>query len=162
LELAFPRGHACFKIKGGVGGYFHGGISLQEMVIPVAVLRSKTAKSVGAGAARIMLEFSKTAITNRFFSVVATLKEEGLFTADEIRVRTVVFSGKAEAGFCAMATYGYEDGTREIILKKDRPNAMTIMLSGDATQDKVTVRLLDCNTLLELASLADLPVKLTI
>jgi PglZ domain len=162
LELAFPRGHACFKIKGGVGGYFHGGISLQEMVIPVAVLHSKTAKPVGVGAGRIMLEFSKPIITNRFFSVVATLKEEGLFTDDEIRVRTVVVSGKAEAGLCAMATYGYEDGTREIILKKNRPNAMTIMLTGDATQDKVTVRLLDCDTLLELASLADLPVRLTI
>ena len=162
LELAFPRGHACFKVKGGVGGYFHGGISLQEMIIPVAVLRRKTAKRAGAGAARITLEFSKPTITNRFFSVIATVKEEGLFTADEIRVRAVVLSGKAEAGFCAMAAYGYEEGTREITLRKNQPNALTLMLADDGTLDKITVRLLDCHTQLELASLADVPVKLTI
>ena len=41
LEMAFPRGLSCFRVKGGVGGYFHGGISLQEMVIPVAVLQKQ-------------------------------------------------------------------------------------------------------------------------
>jgi hypothetical protein len=162
LELAFPRGHACFKVKGGAGGYFHGGISLQEMIIPVAVLRSRAAKSTGTGGAMVTLEFPKSAITNRFFSVVATLKEEGLFSPDEVRVRAVVLAGKAEAGFCAMAAYCYEEGTREIALKKNQPNALTIMLTGDSAPDKVTVRLLDCHTQLELASLADVPVKLTI
>ena len=162
LELAFPRGHACFKVKGGTGGYFHGGISLQEMIIPVAVLRSKSAKVTGAGAARITLEFSKPSVTNRFFSMVATLKEEGLFSAEEIRVRAVVLSGRTDTGFCAMAGYGYEEGTREITLKKNQPNALTIMLADDRNLEKVTVRLLDCHTQLELASLDDLPVKLTI
>jgi PglZ domain len=162
LELAFPRGHACFRVKGGAGGYFHGGISLQEMIIPVATLRSKSAKTTGAGAARINLDFSKPAVTNRFFSVVATLKEEGLFTDEQIRVRAVVVSGRTEAGFCAMAAYGYEEGTREIILKKNQPNALTIMLTGDGALEKVTVRLLDCLTQLELAAVNDLPVKLAI
>jgi hypothetical protein len=162
LEFAFPKGHACFKVRGGAGGYFHGGISLQEMIIPIAVLRSKAVKATGIGAARFTLEFSKPTITNRFFSVVATLKEEGLFSPDEIRVRVVVVSGKAEAGFCAMAAYGYEEGTREITLQKNQPNALTIMLAGDASPEKVTVRLIDCHTQLELAVLVDVPVKLGI
>lgn len=162
LEFAFPHGHACFKVRGGAGGYFHGGISLQEMIIPVAVLRSKAAKAAGAGALRITLDFSKPAITNRFFSVVATMKEEGMFSPEEVRVRAVVLAGKTDAGFCAMAAYGYEEGTREITLKKNQPNALTIMLSGDGSFDKLTVRLLDCHNQLELASLADIPVKLSI
>ena len=162
LELAFPRGHACFKVKGGAGEYFHGGISLQEMIVPVAALRSKSTKPIGAGAALITLEFSKPAITNRFFSVVATLKEEGLFTAEEIRVRVVVSAGRSEAGFCAMAAYGYEEGTREVTLKMNQPNALTIMLSGEGSTDKVTVRLVACHTQLELAVMPDVPVKLAI
>lgn len=97
LELAFPRSHACFKVRGRAGGYFHGGISLQEMIIPVAVLRSRAAKPAGTGGARITLEFSKLAVTNRFFSVVATLKEEGLFSPEEVRVRAAVVSVKTEA-----------------------------------------------------------------
>jgi hypothetical protein len=162
LEFAFPRGYSCFKVKGGVGAYFHGGISLQEMVIPVAVLKSKAAKPAGAPKVRVTLEFSKSAITNRFFSVVACLKEEGLFGPGEVRVRAVLESGKTEAGFCAMAAYGYEEGTKEITLRENQPNALTFMLSGESKLEKVTVRLLDCHTQLELASLADVPVKLVI
>jgi hypothetical protein len=162
LEFAFPRGHACFKVKGGAGGYFHGGMSLQEMIIPVALLSRKVAKAAGTGGARVTLENSKPAITNRFFSLVACLKQEGLFTPEEIRVRAAVLTGKTEAGFCAMAAYGYEEGTREITLRKNQPNALTFMLGGEANLEKVTVRLLDCHTQLELASVADVPVRLAI
>jgi hypothetical protein len=162
LELAFPRGHACFKVKGGVGDYFHGGISLQEMVIPIATLRSKAIKNIGTGGVLINLEFAKAAITNRFFSVVACLKDEGLFSPEEIKVRAIIISGKAEVGFCAMAAYGFEEGTREIVLRKNQPNALTFMLGSDAFPEKVTVRVLDCRTQLELESLVDVRVQLGI
>lgn len=162
LEFAFPRGYACFKVKGGPGAYFHGGISLQEMVIPVAVLESKAVRAVGTRGMRLTLEFSKPAITNRFFSVTACLKQEGLFGPGEVRVRAIVESGKTEAGVCAMAAHGYEEGAREITLRTNESNALTFMLSGEARLEKVTVRLLDCHTQLELAFLADVPVKLAI
>ncbi len=61
-----------------------------------------------------------------------------------------------------MAAYGYEEGTREITLRKNKPNALTFMLAGDSKLDKVTIRLVDCHTQLELATLADIPVKLAI
>jgi hypothetical protein len=161
LEFAFPRGHACFKVRGGAGGFLHGGISLQEMIIPVATLRRKQT-TTGTGGARVTLESSKPGITNRFFSLIACLKEEGLFGPDELRIRATVTSDKAEVGFCAMAAYGYEEGTREISLRKNQPNALTFMLSGDSVPDKVTVKLVDCHTQVELASIVDIPVKLAI
>jgi hypothetical protein len=162
LEFAFPKGHACFRVRGGAGGYFHGGISLQEMIIPIAVLRTKAAATAGQGAARVTLEFSKPAITNRFFSVVATLKEEGLFSPDEVRVRANIMSGKTEVGFCAMAAYGYEEGSREITLQKNQPNALTMMLTADLAPERVTISLIDCHTQLELAAMTDVPVSLGI
>jgi hypothetical protein len=94
--------------------------------------------------------------------LIACLKEEGLFDPDELRIRATVTSDKAEAGFCAMAAYGYEEGTREISLRKNQPNALTFMLSGDSVPDKVTVKLMDCHTQVELASIMDIPVKLAI
>ena len=163
LEMAFPRGLSCFKVKGGVGGYFHGGISLQEMVIPVAILQTKA--SAGTGAATgvtVEIEFGKSSITNRFFSMVATLEVHGLFKTEEVRVRATVLSNKKEVGFCAMAAYGYEDGSREIVLQRKKPNALTFMLSEDKGVEKVTVQIVDCHTQLELASLADVPIKLGI
>ena len=162
LEFAFPKGHACFRVRGGAGGFFHGGISLQEMIIPIAVLRTKAAATSGTGAARVTLEFSKPSITNRFFSLVVRMEEEGLFSPDEVCVRATVMSGKAEVGFCAMAAYGYEEGSREITLRRNQPNALTMMLTADPTPERVTIGLIDCHTQLELAMLPDVPVRLGI
>jgi len=163
LEMAFPRGLSCFRVKGGVGGYFHGGISLQEMVIPVAVLQSKVLTEAGfATGVFVRLEFGKPAITNRFFSMMATLEVEGLFPPEEIRVRASVTINKKDVGFCAMAAYGYNEGSREITLQPKKPNTLTFMLSEDADIDRVTLQIVDCHTQLELASLADVPVKLGI
>ena len=61
-----------------------------------------------------------------------------------------------------MAAYGYEEGSREITMRKNEPNALTFMLSEDAGVEKVTVQIVDCHTQLELASVADVPVKLGI
>ena len=141
LTQAFPRGLACFRVKGGVGGFLHGGISLQEMVIPVIELKRK-AKIPLTGKGRVKLSFDKAAVTNRFFSVTACLEPEGLFPPDEVRVRAMVFSEKSEVGFCAMAAYGYAESTREITLRNNEPNALTILLMANFDLDKVTVRLL--------------------
>jgi hypothetical protein len=163
LEMAFPCGISCFRVRGGVGGYFHGGISLQEMVIPVAVLKAKaTATTGGTTESSVNLAFGKTAVTNRFFSVVATFEAHGLFPPEVIHIRAMVLSGKKEVGFCAMAAYGFEEGSREIVLRKDEPNALTFMLSEDAGINKLTIQIVDCRTQLELATIADIPVKLGI
>ena len=34
IRLLFPRSVACFKARGGNMRYFHGGISLQELLVP--------------------------------------------------------------------------------------------------------------------------------
>ena len=131
------------------------------MVIPVIELKRK-AKIPLTGKGRVKLSFDKAAVTNRFFSVTACLEPEGLFPPDEVRVRAMVFSEKSEVGFCAMAAYGYAESTREITLRNNEPNALTILLMANFDLDKVTVRLFDCRTQVELASIVDVPVKLMI
>ncbi len=41
LEIAVPWNFACFKVAGGAEAYFHGGMSPQEIIIPVVTLTSK-------------------------------------------------------------------------------------------------------------------------
>jgi hypothetical protein len=94
--------------------------------------------------------------------MIASLEQGDLLSPEEICVRAQVVSGKSEVGFCAMAAYGYAESTREITLRKNQPNALTFMLTAEAGLEKVTVRLLDCHTQLELASVRDVPVKLSI
>ena len=41
LDIATPWTFACFKAKGGARAYFHGGLSPQEVIIPVVVMAPK-------------------------------------------------------------------------------------------------------------------------
>src|SRR5206468_3701163 len=38
LDVATPWTFACFKSKGGARAYFHGGLSPQELIVPVMVM----------------------------------------------------------------------------------------------------------------------------
>jgi len=41
IKLLFPRSVACFKARGGNMRYFHGGISLQELLVPCLQLTTE-------------------------------------------------------------------------------------------------------------------------
>ncbi len=48
LEFAFPRGAGVFRSSGGHAHYYHGGISLQELVVPVLRLQPRSTEQVVA------------------------------------------------------------------------------------------------------------------
>jgi hypothetical protein len=161
--LAFPLGLACFRTRGSRRGYCHGGISLQEWVIPVAVITVRESPRVtGMGTTTILLNLAKLTISTRFFSVEARYVVGGLFGDHTKRVRVVVRANRAEVGGAAMAAYGFEEGTQEIVLEKDRPNAITMMLTTEADTSTVSVHVLDASTQVELAALKNIPVEITI
>jgi hypothetical protein len=62
----------------------------------------------------------------------------------------------------AMAAYGFEEGTQEVVLEKDRPNAITMMLTTEIEAATVSVHVLDATTQVELAALKNIPVEITI
>ena len=162
LELAFPISLACFKAKGGSMAYFHGGISLQEMVIPIILLKAKKAKPYALKGRVVKLSMDKPRVTTRFFSVAATYTIEGLFAAEEIRVKVAVRAKRKDVGFAAMSAYGFEEGTKEIVLQKDKPNAITFMLTDVHDVKSVSVHVLDVSSQLELARLEHIPVAIAI
>jgi hypothetical protein len=164
LELAIPRGLACFK-AGGSSSYFHGGASLQEVVIPMATVRVKgAAPAAGPGAIRLAME--KPKVTTRFFSVTATYAVTDLFGGEEKRVNVVARAshpkGGRDIGAAVMAEYGFEEGTGEILLRKDEPNAITLMLTGDTELQAASVHVLDAATGVELARLEDVAVAISL
>ena len=161
FELAFPRSLACFKTKGGTRAYCHGGISLQEMIIPVITLKQKETEQHFTQA-KVKLEMTAAKITNRFFSITALYEEKGLFAAGEIRVKVVVKSGRKEVGSVAMAAYGFDAAVKEISLKNNVPNPITLMLTTTEDVEKVTISILDAGSLVELGGRKDISVDITI
>ena len=159
MELAFPKGIGCFKVKGPDKPYFHGGVSLQEMIIPVIIIKGKSKTTVHTTAESIKLSMDKPKITNRLFSVViewTSPKQQQLIPVDanQRRVRLVVRSGRDDIGMAVQAMYGYQDATGDIILEKDKPNYIMLMITDeDFRQGSVMIRLLDSETMVELGNL---------
>lgn len=118
LELAFPLGLACFRTRGGSRGYCHGGISLQELVLPVASITVRESRATDVGTATVMLSVAKPKTTTRFFSVEARYVVGGLFGEDTKRVKAVVRTNRTEVGMAAMAAYDFEEGTQEVVLEE--------------------------------------------
>jgi hypothetical protein len=161
LELAFPLGLERFRTRGGHRGYCHGGISLQELVIPVAAITVREPRTTDLGTATVTLSLAKPKITTRFFSVEACYVVGGLFGDAMKRVKVVVRRTVLSRG-AAMAAYGFEEGTQEVALEKDRPNTITMMLTTEVDASTVSVHVLDATTQVEFAALKNIPVEITI
>ncbi len=161
LELAFPLGLACFRTRGSGRGHCHGGISLQELVIPVASISVREPRPTSMGTATVLLNLAKPTITMRFFSIEARYVVGSLFGDDTKRIKVVDRAQRTEVGVAAMAAYGFEEGTQEIILEKDRPNAITMMLTAEVEASTVSVHVLDATPHVELAALRNIPVAIT-
>lgn len=162
MEMAFPRSLGTFKVKGGAGAYFHGGASLQEQVIPVARLTSQIAKHSRNAAARVLITLTKKSITNRFFSATLTLESDEMFATGTKCVRVEVIAGKEVVGSAAMAAYGFEEGTKEVTIRRGEPNAVTLMLAGAAAPSLVSLKVIDSETELPLATMSDIAVNLAL
>ena len=164
-ELVFPRRLGCFKVKGPENPYFHGGISLQEMVIPAIKITTKKS-TILTTETEIKMALEKSKITNRLFSVrlVWESPAQQQLLGDQItekRVRLILKSGRNEVGEAVQAVYGYEDGTKDIILEQDKPNLVTMILKEEDL-DQVNIILQDAETLVELKRIEKIEVNLTI
>ena len=165
FDMATPWTFAVFKTKGGGRAYFHGGLSPQELIVPVVVLHSTTAsggrKPPVSGAIQWTLTPGTTKLTTRFFSVqiAANQSQSSLFGFEPPKVRIELRANKKCVSLPVSASYGFEDATGELTLKvaennpkRIEPNTVTLMLTEEIAQKTVGVYLLDATTGLELAA----------
>jgi len=162
LELVFPRGIACFKVPGGNEVFFHGGISLQEMVVPVLEIKAGETESEVGKSGMVDLILNKAEITNRFFTVKLEYTATNLFAPDTIRIRLLIQTEKKGVGQVVAAMYGFEGTTGDLLLEKDKPNVATILIEPDPAPAALDLIVLDVETQAVLKSLKKIPIRLTI
>jgi hypothetical protein len=169
FDIATPWTFAVFKSKGGARAYFHGGLSPQELIVPVVVLHSTVKPSAASTGIRWTLTPGTAKLTTRFFSVQITgsESESSLFGFEPPKVRIELRANKKCVSVPVSASYGFEDATGEVKLriaeydhKLIEPNTVTVMLSEEIPQKTVEVCSLDAATGAELA--ATLKVDVTI
>ena len=161
FDIATPWTFACFKSKGGGRAYFHGGLSPQELIVPVFVMHPAAKSSAPATGIQWTLTPGTAKLTTRFFSVqiAGNQSESTLFGFEPPKVRVEVRANKKCVSVPVSASYGFEDATGEVKLKiserdnkRIEPNTVTVMLSEEISQKTVEVHLLDATTGAELAA----------
>lgn len=161
FDIATPWTFAVFKAKGGGRAYFHGGLSPQELIVPVVVLHSTVKPSVPTSGIQWTLTPGTAKLTTRFFSVqiTGTQREASLFGFEPPKVRIELRTNKKCVSVPVSASYGFEDATGEVKLKiaesdnkRIEPNTVTLMLSEEIAQKTIGVYLLDATTGIELAA----------
>lgn len=144
LELVFPPGSAVFK-AGGDLNYHHGGLSLQEVVVPVLTTRSLRRVAVPAGEKSVQISGMPDKVTNRIVTITVT----SLLGA---RVVALLMSEGRTVGSVFPPT--------DVVELAPGVNTKLAMLLTDDTVKQVTVSLRDPTTDAELCQAETIPVKL--
>ncbi len=133
LDFIFPRGLALFR-AGGDLSFHHGGVSLQEMVVPVVSLRMPTGKSQPpVSGSRIVLENTPKVLSNRTFGLRVYV-EADLFTQEPVKVRLVMLAGGQEVGQAGMAVDAEIDrASGTVTIKPGQTANVAMMLMRDET-----------------------------
>ena len=161
FDLATPWTFACFKCKGGAKAYFHGGLSPQELLVPVMILSPSSKPSTGppVGITWTLVPGSQK-LTTRFFSVQLTGVNSGLFDIAPPKVRVELRAKAKIVSRAVSASYGFEEATGDVALRNDTsdskriaPNTITLMITEEPDQKSVGLFLLDAATGAELARL---------
>ena len=162
LDLVFPSGLGVFK-AGGDLAYHHGGLSLQELVIPVLSFRLAPAAAPREGVA-VSLSGVPEKVTNRTFSITLSMGSPSgdLFLPDELTVVPVLLCGDEQVGEAGMAMEaGFDRVAKSVTLRKGATALVGMLLKReDCRSLRVVVQ--DAKTPLVLAETAEIPVKLGI
>jgi len=171
LEMATPWNLSCFKVKGGAMEYFHGGLSLQELVIPVLSVRL-AAIPAPAAVARVQwaLTLGSPIISTRFLSVTVEGRSEELLPIEPPAIRVEVRgAGNQPISVPVSASYGFLEATKDVQLEleADEPqaiakNTVTLMITETPPVDEVTVHLLDATTGVSLERLDHVPFAISL
>lgn len=161
LEIVFPIASGVFK-AGGDLAFHHGGPSLQEMIIPMLTVRTKTRELAPLAAGPIEASGLPEVLTNRIFSVTFTYGAKQLqLGAVNIEVRPLLMSAGKQVGAVGMAVEAkFDRATGTVELEPNKPVTIAFLLN-DETATSLRVVVQDPTTDAELyRSPTDIPVRL--
>jgi hypothetical protein len=163
LDFIFPLGLGVFKAGGGLS-YHHGGVSLQELIVPVVTLRAAPApgaSSTEAAGVRVRLDDIPTQITNRAFSI-GVLAEAGLFSPEIVAVRVSLVSGPQQVAMAGMAVGADLDTSTGVVRLTPGVPARVGFLLGRDDMPHVQIVLQDPVTDAVIIQSVEIPVSLGI
>jgi hypothetical protein len=150
LELATPLGFAGFA-AGGNKTYMHGGLTLQELIIPVLTILPVAVPEPLTAQIDWMLTPGSPKLVTRFLSVTISGKASGMFELVPPRVRVEIQSKAKVLSTSVGATYGFSEATGEIELRaresnEIEPNTISLFVHTEFEAKTVSILLLNAET----------------
>jgi len=158
LDFVFPSGISVFR-AGGDLAYHHGGLSLQELVIPILVVRMARRVKTPHGLAKVAVSDVPTTLTNRTFGVTVSVPVD-IFHPEPISVRPVLLHGGVLVGEAGMALDAdYDQKTHCVVVQPGKSARVAMFLQNDNC-DKVRLIVLDPATDAVLFQSNDIQIRL--
>ena len=162
LDFVFPEGAGILK-AGGSTAYFHGGTSLQEVVVPVVTVRTKASAPASKASNLVSIGSVPERITNRLFSATLRLggQQAAMFEPDERQVRVALMDGNAQVGRALMVLGAPFDETSGTLSLPRATEVRVGFLLTDDTAKSLRIVVQDAGSAAELyRSPDDIPVSL--
>jgi len=166
LELVTPIGLGCFKAVGGSIQYFHGGMSLQEIIIPILSVRpgkNFICPNKEPAFHWELIPGSKQ-ISTRFFSVTINGDATELL-ATPPKIRLELKTGNHVLSMPIAATYGLDETTKDVKMMMEegsitlKPNTVTLFIDDiPAGTTNVDLVLINSDTDLTLAKVTNIAI----
>lgn len=160
LDLVVPRGLAVLKAGGG-RQFFHGGLSPQELVVPVIVVELGVAAEPQK--LRVNVQVAGGRITTGVFA--ATLTFSGDLFTDTVTVRVVAAgAGGGEPIARIVSGDGLDPATGAVTIDGEHPSVLTFQVTGNLEAgSQVEVQVLDARTGVRVADvLAEVAAPITV
>lgn len=144
-DLCVPGG---FKVFTAGEGYFHGGLSLQEAVVPVVFLKSGRSAGVGSGKLQIEIRYRSDRFTSRVIGLRLYLQQTDLFGIP-VPVRIEAYDGtSAKAVLVGQAAdcEARDEKTREVTLMAGAETPVPVLIDPDFSGPAVEIRASDPGT----------------
>lgn len=161
LDFVFPRGIGVFRAGGGLA-YHHGGTTLQEMVIPVLTVVTKSGAVKQPKGERLSVSGVPASVTNRIFTVTVVLGDAQLkLGASEEQVQGILVSNGKQVGALGMAVEAAFDRERGLVTLVPGATTTVAFLLNDESAKSLRIVFLDPATDAEIyRSPEDIPVAL--
>jgi hypothetical protein len=139
--LATPRGFGVFTAG---SGYFHGGLSLQECVVPLLELRADAPIEPSGWGSQVQLTYHKESFSSRALSLKALLISMAPDEQKRVRVEAYARADpKAPKVGEATECDARDEVTHEIVLRAGEMVAIPMLLDSDFAGAEIEIRAVD-------------------
>ncbi|NPU98924.1 MAG: PglZ domain-containing protein [Candidatus Omnitrophica bacterium] len=143
-EVCLPIG---FRVFSEGEGYFHGGLSLQEAVVPVIVFRAGREKQTTAGKPEIDIRYRSDKFTSRVIGLKFHLQSDMFGTPARVGVEAYDGSGaKAKVVGEAADCEARDEKTREVTLQAGKETPVPVLIDPDFDGTEIEIRVSDPQT----------------